>query len=405
MFYDSDIRLVCDTYSRSHIGAQVLAAEDFCEALAERGIESALGISAPKKLYASLLASPIMSTTMYKISDAFGLKYIYFLLPGHKNERIFLVGPYVSETPSREWMLKKLEEYALAPSKERWLSEYFSSIPVISESSRMLDLVDTLCERIWQSPSFNVVDMALAEYLPDAVTPDTDAHISLDEELISIKAIEQRYKFENELMDAVARGQIHKLGQVLSSFSFEFFEMRTTDRLRNLKNYCIIMNTLLRKAAERGGVHPIQIDRISSDFAVRIEHLPKVNDVNSLMSDMINAYCRQVKRSNTAHLSPVVQKTVLLIERDLSADLSLSALAKCQNVSSGYLSAVFKKETGKTLSQYVREARIAYAKHLLRTSDLQIQTIAQHCGIMDVQYFSKMFKKETSKTPKEYREE
>ena len=404
MFYDSDIRLVCDTYARSHIGAQVLAAEDFSRALEERGIESALGISVPKKLYSSLLASPIMSATMYKISDTFGLKYIYFLLPGHKNERIFLVGPYVSETPSREWMLKKLEEYALAPSKEKWLSEYFSSIPVISETSRVLDLVDTLCERIWQSPSFDVVDMN-AKYSPSSTARDTDDHVILDDELINIRAIEQRYKSENELMETVARGQIHKLGQMLSVFSYEFFESRTPDRLRNLKNYCIIMNTLLRKAAERGGVHPIHIDRISSEFAMRIEHLPKVSEANTLMGDMVRAYCQQVRRSNTAPLSPVVQKTTILIERDLSADLSLSALAECQNVSSGYLSAVFKKETGKTLSQYVREARIEYAKHLLRTSDLQIQTIAQHCGIMDVQYFSKMFKKETSKTPKEYREE
>jgi len=33
-----------------------------------------------------------------------------------------------------------------------------------------------------------------------------------------------------------------------------------------------------------------------------------------------------------------------------------------------------------------------------------VQTIAQHCGIVDVHYFSKMFKKAVGKTPKEYRE-
>ena len=32
------------------------------------------------------------------------------------------------------------------------------------------------------------------------------------------------------------------------------------------------MNTLFRKAAERGGVHPIYIDKISSDFAKQIEN-------------------------------------------------------------------------------------------------------------------------------------
>ena len=93
-----------------------------------------------------------------------------------------------------------------------------------------------------------------------------------------------------------------------------------------------------------------------------------------------------------------------MIDTDLSADLSLSALAEHQGISLGYLSTVFKKETGKTISEYVREKRINHAIHLLGTTHLQVQTVALHCGIMDVQYFSKIFKKQTGKTPKEYRE-
>ena len=62
-----------------------------------------------------------------------------------------------------------------------------------------------------------------------------------------------------------------------------------------------------------------------------------------------------------------------------------------------------KKETGKTLSEYIRSKRIEFASQLLLDTNLQVQTIAFHCGIMDVQYFSKIFKKETGLTPSEYR--
>ena len=84
---------------------------------------------------------------------------------------------------------------------------------------------------------------------------------------------------------------------------------------------------------------------------------------------------------------------------------SLSNLmpSKRQEVSLGYLSTVFHRETGKTLSAHVRERRMEYASYLLRTTRLQVQTVALHCGMADMQYFSKLFKKHFGRTPTEYR--
>ena len=45
------------------------------------------------------------------------------------------------------------------------------------------------------------------------------------------------------------------------------------------------------------------------------------------------------------------------------------------------------------------------AAKLLATTRLQVQTVALHCGISDVNYFSKIFKRYVKKTPKEYRRE
>ena len=119
---------------------------------------------------------------------------------------------------------------------------------------------------------------------------------------------------------------------------------------------------------------------------------------------MFRRYCRLVRKHSVKDYSRVVRETILLIDSDLAADLTLSSLAANQKISAGYLSTVFKKETGKTVSEFIRDKRIKHAAHLLLTTHLQIQTIALHCGIMDVQYFSKIFKKQTGKTPKEYRE-
>ena len=249
-----------------------------------------------------------------------------------------------------------------------------------------------------------IIDIVKERQAPVSPINELKDNTSLDATLINMKLMEQRYAFENEMMNAVSHGQTQKINQLISAFSDINFEKRISDPLRNIKNYCIIMNTLLRKAAESGGVHPIYLDSVSSSFAVKIEQMSSTSSVNTLMSDMFRSYCRLVRRHSMGDYSPTVQKSIVIIESDLSAYLTLSSIAEQQNISPGYLSAVFKKETGKTITEYIREKRVKHAIYLLETTHLQIQTVALHCGIVDLQYFSKIFKKHTGKTPKEYRE-
>ena len=121
------------------------------------------------------------------------------------------------------------------------------------------------------------------------------------------------------------------------------------------------------------------------------------------MNEMFRAYCRLVQEHSTKALPPLIRKAVTLIDSDLSADLSSSRIAKELKVSRGYLSTAFKQAMHQTLSEYVCKRRMEHAAHLLETTHLQIQTVALHCGILDVQYFSKLFKKELYLTPSQYR--
>ena len=195
-----------------------------------------------------------------------------------------------------------------------------------------------------------------------------------------------------------------RLDALLSRISASSFEQRTADPLRNLKNYCIITNTLLRKAAEQGGVHPLYIDSLSSSFAQQIEQFSSTSEGTDMIVQMAKAYCSAVRGHTTKRYSPPVRKAILLINRDLSADLTLSVLSQQININSSYLSALFKKETGSTVTEYITTQRIRHACSLLENSRLQIQTVAQHCGFEDIHYFSKLFKRHTGLSPKQYRQ-
>lgn len=81
----------------------------------------------------------------------------------------------------------------------------------------------------------------------------------------------------------------------------------------------------------------------------------------------------------------------------------MHALAEAQGINASYLSALFRRETGETVTDYVNRKRVDLAVHLLSTTGLQVQTVAQHCGFADVHYFSKVFKKLTGQTPRQFR--
>ena len=403
MFYENELRFLRDVFAKSRVRTEIVGeGEDFSES-AVQDIKEALGEGIIYRWYTQNTGT-LLPKTVYKLKDSLERSYICLLLPESEKKAVFVVGPYRDTTPSREWLLVLGEKHGISPNQQKYFEEYIFSVPEIKESSPLFLMLDRFFELIWKSPKFSVVELDKQDLSPPSPIGETLGEDKIDDVLVNVKVLETRYAFENQMIWAVSSGQIQMENQLASAFSEAIFEKRVADPTRNAKNYGIIMNTLLRKAAESGGVHPMYIDKASSDFAAKIENAASVAEIATLMRDMFRAYCRLVRKHSLKHLSPVVQKAVIVIDSDISTELTPGILAERLNISLGYLCTIFKKEMGKTVSEYVREKRIRHATHLLSTTNLQIQTVALHCGIVDVQYFSKIFKRETGFTPKEYRE-
>lgn len=344
------------------------------------------------------------SNTIYKVTDGFSCRYFLMLLPCENEDKLLIIGPFLPQNISHEQILEIAEKFSVLPQEIKLLEGCYYNVPIVQNWLILHTAVNVFGETVWGSGSaFDIVDVS-EELISPVTVLSTDNIGGKERDVIfEMQHMESRYAFENELIEMVSRGQSNRAALMIQSFTANTFERRVANPLRNIKNYCIICNTLFRKAAEQGGVHPIYLDRISSDFARRNELLSDVESARNLMSEMIYSYCRLVRKHSTKQYSSPIQKAMAYIDADLSGDLSLHALAAAQGISNSYLSALFKKETGQTVTDYVNQKRVNRASHLLGTTKLQIQTIAQHCGISDVNYFSKIFKKYTGMTPKEYR--
>lgn len=401
VFYENELKLLIKTFQRSRVSASLVSVETGEFFQSEEELSPIARSVITRSVLTEEILTKIRENVIYKLKNSFHLSFLLFLLPGLRRRTLLILGPYAHVEPKEGEILSASEKNGLSPHAAQLFKEYCFGLPVVSESSALFVLLDTFCELIWRGEEFFTTEFNSTELFFSS--PSSPTETGLDETDLHRRAVEERYRYENELLQAVARGETKKLARLSSGLTWQAFEMRTTDPLRNGKNYCIIMNTLLRKAAESGGVHPVQLDRTSSYFARIIEKIPATEHFSNLMEEMFSTYCRLVRHHSSANFSRPVQEAIALVDSDLSADLSLEGLARKIGVTREYLSSLFKKEAGKTVTEFIREKRMNYASFLLRTTDLMVQTVAHYCGIEDLQYFSKLFKKSFSLSPKEYR--
>lgn len=401
LFYDSELQFLKKTFEKLHIRFCVINRNSDSDLWEEMGL---VHLAEADSRFVPSLSEQFASAQnniIYKATDPFSAGLIFLLLPEASANLILVVGPYLSKQYTRQSLLEQAEKLNMPPSLLSQAEEYYGNLPLVTETSSIFAILDTFAEFIWKGDgNFSVSDITQESFVSPLKMKDESSAESPE---TAMRIMEERYNYENKLISAVSKGLTHKADLLFSGLSLNSFERRLSDPLRNIKNYGIIMNTLCRKAAESGGVHPVYLDSISSDFARKIEQLPEPSHMYQLMPEMFRSYCRLVRKHSMKNYSPPVQKAIVCIDSDLSSDLSLKKLAQMQNLSPSYLSTLFSRETGQTITEHVNQKRIALARHLLSTTSLQVQTIAQHCGFPDVQYFSKIYKKLTGETPKHSR--
>ena len=216
--------------------------------------------------------------------------------------------------------------------------------------------------------------------------------------------LEERYATENKLFDAVSRGDVDAAINICHQMGRYTYNGRFCGTLYQIKTKMTIMNTLMRKAIERGKVHPYYIDKISSRYAAQIESMTDLNDP-SMIWDMVHQYCAYVQRYSVKDYTPLVQKVINHINLNLAEPMSLKSLAAMCFISPSYLSSLFKQDTGTTIVDYINTRRVDRAAVLLATTDRSIAAVAAAVGILDVNYFTKIFKKQLGTTPTQYRRE
>lgn len=136
-----------------------------------------------------------------------------------------------------------------------------------------------------------------------------------------------------------------------------------------------------------------------------VEHIYLTNSLNEIFREMENSiseFTSSLKKKENRNRSDV-EKIKNYICRNYGEDLSVDSLADKVFLSPGYLSYIFKKETGENLSRFIKECRIEKAKELLLQSNMKIVQICKIVGFKNVSYFCQNFKEYCGTSPERYR--
>lgn len=404
MKHQAELDFLMKALEKMNLQALLLTPENMGRQMPDLGLRRILGMESLYEQALRHVPGTVRSNSIHKITDEFMCNYFFLRLP-ETAEVHLIIGPYVSFPVAREQLLEEAERYGISTARFARFEMTYASIPVLRDDSAVFALLNAFGETLWgRGSAFEFVDIALDLPLPSTALQADDTVTDPEELTLRMQTMEKRYLFESKLIEYVSHGLTSRAERMIQTFTVNALDQRVPDPIRNVKNYCIVCNTLMRKAAEKGGVHPLQLDQHSATLARRIELISNPQEGMDMMLEMVQIYCRLVRKHTVGKYPPLVQKTLTYIDSNLSGDLRLQTLACAQNVSGSYLSALFHRAYGKTLSECITEKRVENAAVLLQTTHLQVQTVAQHCGFSDVNYFSKAFKKYYAMTPRQYRE-
>lgn len=139
------------------------------------------------------------------------------------------------------------------------------------------------------------------------------------------------------------------------------------------------------------------------------ERLPKLDDQSARTE--IDAFAARLHKQNIEALSKNDDKQFDVIYRICDAiqsvcvekDSGLAEVARKVYLSPNYVSTIFKKYTGETVTQRMSRVRMDIAKNLLENSKLKIYEISEQVGYTNPYYFSVWFKKLSGLSPSDYR--
>jgi len=213
------------------------------------------------------------------------------------------------------------------------------------------------------------------------------------------------YNKEIEFYELVASGNTELLSERLKNFGqAQKFGRLSDDALRNEKYHYVVFIGMISRFCIEAGMDIATSYNLSDIYIEIVDTMTSPNDIVQLKKTAALDYCRRMQNClKSSAMSRNVVASIDYIRTHISGKLTVEDVAEAMNLNPSYLSKLFKKEMGITISQYIRDQKISIACNMLRHLDDSSLTISNYLGFSSQSHFIQVFKKCIGIPPEEYR--
>ncbi|NCB93003.1 MAG: response regulator [Clostridia bacterium] len=208
---------------------------------------------------------------------------------------------------------------------------------------------------------------------------------------------------EEELIRLLCQKNTEEIGPWLKDFFQELSQKCQTKNIMFIRIYSLLGRILKF-------LYELNID--ASDLETKIISAYNRFDLFSTyeqfylwMNDLCVLVCQKLDTSLNSYHDQLCKLVINYIQQNFEDNtLCLNDIAKHANVSSAYLSALYKKNAGQSISDTITACRIEKACYYLTQTNLSLKEISIKCGYANQYYFSNSFKKKMGMSPSSYRQ-
>lgn len=167
--------------------------------------------------------------------------------------------------------------------------------------------------------------------------------------------------------------------------------------------YFEILNEILKELSA-AKVPKEELWQQGVDLYRQMDMQPTIRQIASRILEFAGAVSQVLQTAQSNSSQEMIRLAEEYMEKQyMNPDLSQSMVASQIGISTGYLSGLFKKESGRNFIEALTEIRMYHAMELMKRTDKKNYEIAEETGFSSPHYFSIAFKKYSGMSPSEFR--